>query len=221
MPRFFPDPSLEFEQGLVAVGGELNSEILLEAYSLGIFPWPQEGYPMLWFCPDKRGVLNFTDFKIPTRLKRSMKNYSNIRITRNENFAYVIRACAQQKRVGQAGTWINEEIIEAYIELSKLQVAQSWEVWSKDEIVGGGYGVLLRGIFSGESLFHHKSDMSKLALIKMVEDLQNMGLQWMDTQMVTPLLASFGAIEISKLDYLQRLKADQKPSQKGPKGNHR
>lgn len=222
MPSFFPDPSLDFEQGLVAVGGDLSPELLLEAYGKGLFPWPQEGYPMLWFCPDNRGILNFADFKIPQRLQRSCKNYAKkIEITRNENFEFVIRACAKQKRAGQNGTWINDEMIEAYLELSKMDVAQSWEVWSEGEIVGGGYGVLVRGIFSGESLFHHQTDMSKLALIKMVEDLKALGLDWMDTQMVTPLLASFGAIEIPKLDYLKRLKADQKPSQKSPKCNHR
>jgi len=149
------------------------------------------------------------------------ESQKKIEITRNENFEFVIRACAKQKRAGQNGTWINDEMIEAYLELSKMDVAQSWEVWSEGEIVGGGYGVLVRGIFSGESLFHHQTDMSKLALIKMVEDLKALGLDWMDTQMVTPLLASFGAIEIPKLDYLKRLKADQKPSQKGPKCNHR
>lgn len=221
MPSFFPDPSLDFEQGLVTVGGVLSPELLLEAYGKGIFPWPQEGYPMLWFCPEKRGILNFSDFKIPQRLQRSLKNYSKIKITRNENFEFVIRACAKQKRVGQTGTWISDEIIEAYTQLSRMDVAQSWEVWNEGEIVGGGYGVLVRGIFSGESLFHHQTDMSKLALIRMVKDLQAEGHDWIDTQMVTPLLASFGAIEISKLDYLKRLKADQKPSQKSPKRNQR
>lgn len=220
MPSFFPDPNLDFEQGLVAVGGELSPELLLEAYGKGIFPWPQEGYPMLWFCPDKRGVLNFADFKIPQRLQGSMKNYAKIKITRNENFEFVIQSCAKQKRANQSGTWINDEMMEAYTELSRMDIAQSWEVWDEGEIVGGGYGVFVRGIFSGESLFHHKTDMSKLALIRMVEDLKLLGCEWMDTQMVTPLLASFGAIEIPKLDYLKRLKADQKPSQKGPKRNH-
>lgn len=219
MPRQFPDPSFDYEQGLVAVGGDLKVETLVEAYSLGIFPWPQEGYPMLWFCPDKRGVLEFSNFHLPQRFQRNLKKMSGIEVTRNENFPAVIRACAEQKRKGQTGTWIHPEIIDAYIRLFKAGYAHSWEVWENEKLVGGGYGVMVQGIFSGESLFHHKTDMSKIALKKMVEDLSLEGLTWMDTQMVTPLLASFGAVEVSKLDYLKRLKIDQKPSQKSPKRN--
>jgi len=215
----FPDPSQNFDQGLVAVGGDLSVDTLVEAYSLGIFPWPQEGYPMLWFCPDQRGILEFSNFHLPQRLQRSLKKASGIEVTSNENFPAVIQACAEQKRKGQSGTWIHPEIVEAYIELFKAGFARSWEVWENKKLVGGGYGVMVRGIFSGESLFHHKTDMSKLALIRMVEDLTLEGLTWMDTQMVTPLLASFGAVEISKQDYLKRLKTDQKPRQKGPKGH--
>lgn len=208
----FPDPSLDYDQGLVAVGGDLSVDTLVEAYSLGIFPWPQEGYPMLWFCPNQRGVLDFSQFHLPSRFQRSLKKYTSITVTSNQNFEAVIRACAEQKRKGQPGTWIHSEMIDAYIQLFKAGFARSWEVWEKDELVGGGYGVMVRGVFSGESLFHYKTDMSKIALKSMVEDLTLEGLKWMDTQMVTPLLASFGAVEISKKNYLKRLKADQKPS---------
>ncbi len=212
MPRIFPDPSGDFEQGLVAVGGDLKVATLVEAYSLGIFPWPQEGYPMLWFCPEQRGILEFSKFHLPQRFQRNLKKLKDIEVTSNENFVAVIRACAEQKRKGQSGTWIHPEIIEAYIQLFKSGYARSWEVWEKGQLVGGGYGVMVKGIFAGESLFHYKTDMSKVALKQMVEDLSMEGLTWMDTQMVTPLLASFGANEISKKDYLKRLKADQKPS---------
>lgn len=207
----FPDPSQNFDQGLIAVGGDLSVATLVEAYSLGIFPWPQEGYPMLWFCPDQRGVLDFSNYCMPQRFQRSLKKISGIEVTSNENFPAVIRACAEQKRKGQTGTWIHPEIIDAYIQLFKAGYARSWEVWENNKLVGGGYGVMVRGIFSGESLFHHKTDMSKIALKRMVEDLTLEGLSWMDTQMVTPLLASFGAVEISKHEYLKRLKANQKP----------
>ena len=205
----FPDPKLDYEEGLVGVGGTLEVPVLLEAYTKGIFPWPQEGYPMLWFCPEKRGVLKFDHFKIPTSLKKKLKDYQRIRYTKDQNFADVIQACAEQKRLNQSGTWISDKIIEAYIEFHKAVYAHSWEVWENDELVGGGYGVFCQGIFSGESLFHKKTNMSKLALIKMVEDLKAQGLKWMDTQMVTPLLAGFGAEEIPKKQYLKLLSATQ------------
>jgi leucyl/phenylalanyl-tRNA--protein transferase len=206
----FPDPAQDYAEGLVAIGGTLEVPILLEAYSKGIFPWPQEGYPMLWFCPEKRGVLKFSDLHVPTSLRKKMKTYQNIRYTKNAAFAEVIRQCALQKRHLQQGTWISEDIIEAYIRFHEEGHAHSWEVWEKEELVGGGYGVFCKGVFSGESLFHKKTDMSKLGLLKMVEDLREMGLEWMDTQMVTPLLKSFGAVEMPKKEYLKLLSQTQR-----------
>jgi len=208
----FPDPKLDYEEGLVGVGGTLEVPVLLEAYSKGIFPWPQEGYPMLWFCPEKRGILKFDQFRIPSSLKKKLKIYRHIRYTKNQKFAEVIRACADQKRLNQLGTWISEPIIKAYIKFHKAGYAHSWEVWEGDELVGGGYGVLCQGVFSGESLFHKKTNMSKLALIQMIEDLKAQGLNWMDTQMVTPLLKTFGAEEITKKQYLKLLLATQDKS---------
>jgi leucyl/phenylalanyl-tRNA---protein transferase len=205
----FPDPKLDYEEGLIGVGGTLDVPVLIEAYSKGIFPWPQEGYPMLWFCPEKRGVLKFDNFKVPTSLKKKLKTYQNITYTKNKSFKEVIHACAEQKRLNQQGTWISDQIIKAYIKFHKEGYAHSWEVWDDHELVGGGYGVFCQGVFSGESLFHKKTNMSKLALIKMVEDLKADGLKWMDTQMVTPLLKSFGAEEIPKKQYLKLLSTTQ------------
>lgn len=212
--ELFPDPSRHYAEGLIAIGGDLSLEVLSEAYDKGIFPWPQEGYPMLWFCPEKRGVLSFEKFKIPHSLKKKLKHYSSRRMTRNQAFARVIEACAVQKRKGQAGSWISNEIMDAYIMLFENGHAHSWEVWDGEELVGGGYGVLFKGVFSGESLFHTQTDMSKLALIQMVKDLKEQGHTWMDTQMVTPLLALFGAEEIPKLRYLEMLRKRQKDFQK-------
>ncbi len=208
--EFFPDPSPPYEQGVVAVGGELTFPILREAYEKGIFPWPQEGFPMLWFCPDKRGILYLDKFKIPRSLAKKLKTYSSRVVTRNRAFERVIRDCATQARRGQTGSWISEEIIEAYTKLHQRGHAHSWEVWRDGILVGGGYGVKFKGVFSGESLFHHETDMSKLALIKMVEDLKAEGHLWIDTQMVTPLLANFGAEEISKDEYLKLLRKRQR-----------
>ncbi len=205
----FPDPTFDYEEGLVAIGGPLSVPVLEEAYSKGIFPWPQEGYPLLWFCPEKRGILKFENLHIPQSLRKKIKKYP-VQYSRNKSFIEVIQACAEQKRKDQIGTWITDEIIEAYIEFHKAGYAHSWEVWEKGELVGGGYGILCRGVFSGESLFHRKTNMSKLALLKMIEDLQKEGLKWMDTQMVTPLLRSFGAEEITKKDFLKLLSRSQK-----------
>jgi leucyl/phenylalanyl-tRNA--protein transferase len=205
----FPDPSLSYEQGLVAVGGELGVDLLVQAYSKGIFPWPQQGYPLLWFCPDNRGVLFFKDFHLPQRFKKDLRKFSQIKVTRNKAFEKVIEECSLVNRKSQAGTWITEEMKSAYIEMFHQGFARSWEVWDEGTLVGGGYGVLVKGVFSGESLFHHKSNMSKLALMAMVEDLTFEGHEWMDTQMVTPLSASFGAREISKADYLNLLRNRQ------------
>ncbi len=205
----FPDPSLNYEQGLVGIGGTLEVSVLIEAYTKGIFPWPQEGYPLLWFCPEQRGILKFDQFKIPKSLKKKLKLYQSIQYTQNKNFVEVIKACSAQKRNDQAGTWISENIIEGYINLHQAGLAHSWEVWENSELVGGGYGVLCKGVFSGESLFHKKTNMSKLALIQMVSDLKKQGLKWMDTQMVTPLLKSFGAEEIPKQQYLTLLSKTQ------------
>lgn len=211
--ELFPDPSLRYEQGLIAVGGDLSLAVLKEAYEKGIFPWPQEGYPMLWFCPDKRGILEFKKFKIPRSLSKKIKRYTSQKVTRNKAFDRVIRACASQPRKGQQGSWITENIVQAYVDLHEQGHAHSWEVWNQDVLVGGGYGVLFKGVFSGESLFHFETDMSKLALIQMVEDLKSEGHSWIDTQMVTPLLAQFGAEEISKNEYLPMLKKRQKEFQ--------
>jgi len=211
--ELFPDPSLPYDEGLIAIGGELSFEVLAEAYDKGIFPWPQQGFPMLWFCPDRRGLLDFEKFRIPRSLKRKLKNYASRRISRNHAFQRVIVACARQKRKGQKGSWITPDIIAAYTELFERGHAHSWEVWNGEELVGGGYGVQFKGVFSGESLFHTESDMSKLALIRMVEDLKSEGHAWMDTQMVTPLLALFGAEEVPKTHYLEMLRQRQKEFQ--------
>jgi len=206
----FPDPAEDFEQGVVAVGGDLQLETLKSAYSKGIFPWPHEGYPMLWFCPDPRGVLMFEEFRIPRSFQKTLRKFQDLTITRNGDFERVIQECAHQKRKDQKGSWINSSMIKAYLHLHQQGYAHSWEVWKSGQIVGGGYGVLFHGVFSGESLFHRETNMSKFALVNMVRDLKNDCLTWMDTQMVTPLLKSFGAKEISKKDYLAMLKARQK-----------
>ena len=209
MPRF-PDPrALAPGEGLAAVGGDLAPETLLEAYSIGLFPWPRKGLPMLWHCPDPRGVLDFADLKVPRSL-RSLARRSSFSFTVNRAFPAVIRACADAKRPGQPGTWITPGIVKAYERLHLMGVAHSVECWQGDALAGGLYGVYVGGVFSGESMFHRASGASKLCLVETARRLQARGLSWMDIQMVTDVTGLLGGKEIPRREFLDRLEAAEK-----------
>lgn len=202
--KHFPDPALAGRDGLVLVGGELSAKSLFEAYSFGIFPWPQEGLPTLWFCPAKRGILEFSD----VHLSRSFKKFLNTttwRVTWNQQFAAVIRQCAQSPRPGQDGTWITPGIERAYEEFHKAGFAHSLECWEGEELVGGLYGTFIAGVFSGESMFYLKPNASKLCLWHLIEELRRHDLKWMDTQMVTPHLKAWGGKYVTRKEFLMRL----------------
>lgn len=201
----FPDPSLDYEQGVVAVGGELSTALLKQAYAQGIFPWPHEDCPMLWFCPDERGVIDFAEFHVPSSLIKWGRKY-NPQIRINQNFAEVIAQCQAQARPGQAGTWITEEIKLAYTELSKKGFAKSVEVFIEDKLVGGIYGVQSKNYFSAESMFFLTPNASKWALYNLKLHLESNGATWMDIQMVTDVSKSFGGKTIPKKDFLKRIK---------------
>lgn len=207
----FPPPSSATEEGIVALGGDLSVETLLSAYSQGVFPWPHEGYPLLWFCPWERGILEFKDFHISRSLKKFISKQSNWRWTWNLSFTKVINACAKTPRPGQSGTWINQEMIIAYEHFHLAGYAKSLEVWENDQLIGGIYGVLVKNIFSAESMFFHKPNASKWALWQLVNHLQSMGLEWMDVQMITPITESFGAKLIAQEEFLMKLKESQRP----------
>ncbi len=183
----FPDPRNSTEEGLLAVGGALTPASLTEAYSHGIFPWPQEGYPMLWFSPDPRGVLDFKDFHVPASLKKWAKSHSQWTFTLNQAFPEVIKRCRRQERPGQSGTWITQEIEDAYQVFFQRGHILSMECWEEQKLIGGIYGVDMNGVFSGESMFFERSNASKMSFWKMVEHLQAQGRSWMDIQMVTPV----------------------------------
>jgi leucyl/phenylalanyl-tRNA---protein transferase len=203
----FPDPAYGSYQGIVALGGSLNAVNLLEAYRRGIFPWPMEGWPLTWFCPEERAILEFTDLHVPRRLERSRRR-SSFRLTINRNFKAVITHCAGVKRAGEVGTWITPRMLSAYCELHRLGHAHSVEVWDEEErLVGGIYGVDADGSFAGESMFHLRPNASKLALLYLIEHLQARGLDWIDVQVLTPHMTAFGAKEISRDEFLLRLKA--------------
>lgn len=203
--RYFPDPALPTMDGIVAFGDELSTDILLEAYENGIFPWPHPELPCLWFCPDKRGVLDFDELHIPKSLEKFIRK-TDLKITFNKAFTEVMNECAQVPRPGQGGTWITPPMLKAYKKFHDEGYAHSIECWQGDTLVGGMYGVFVNGVFSGESMFYKVSNASKLCLVKMIEQLKANGLTWMDIQMTTSVTESLGGKYISKAEFLQRIR---------------
>jgi leucyl/phenylalanyl-tRNA--protein transferase len=210
----FPDPKTADEDGILCFGGEFEVDILLDAYFHGIFPWPHEGYPLLWFFPLSRGVLFFKDIHISQSLKKLIKkNLYTFKV--NTNFSEVINQCALVPRKDQKGTWITEEMKVAYKELFDMGHILCVECYRTDskgteKLVGGLYGVWIAGVFSGESMFGLEDNVSKLCVIEMTKELTNKGLNWMDIQMVTPVLESLGGSYVSRDEYLKMLKNSQK-----------
>ena len=211
----FPPPDHAEPNGLLAVGGDLRSERLIRAYQLGIFPWYEEGQPILWWSPDPRLILEPEEFHISRRLGRTLKK-RKFKVTFDEAFVAVIQACATVLRKGQYGTWITREMQEAYIRLHQLGYAHSAESWFEGELVGGIYGVSLGRCFFGESMFSRATDASKVALATLVRQLEEWGFSMIDAQVTTQHLMSLGAREIPRSLFLQRLeKALSFPTRRG------
>lgn len=206
MPVYFPPVEQADETGLLAVGGDLNVETLESAYRKGIFPWPAEGYPVLWFAPPTRAILAFDELRISKRLRRYLKN-ADFAFRINSDFRGVIQGCAAAKnRRRQRGTWITHDIIRAYFHLHEAGLAHSFEAWNPaDHLVGGLYGVRIENYFAGESMFYREPNASKFVLIHTVEYLRSLGLTWMDVQIMSPLLKNFGAREIPRKKFMQWL----------------
>jgi leucyl/phenylalanyl-tRNA---protein transferase len=202
----FPPPEYADPSGLLAVGGDLSAERLLEAYRVGIFPWYSDDQPILWWSPDPRFILQLNEFKVSRSLRRTLKK-GIFSVTFDRAFEEVIRACATVPREGQAGTWITAEMQEAYINLHRLGFAHSVECWFEDELAGGLYGVSLGRAFFGESMFHHRSDASKVALATLVEKLKSWHFEFIDAQMATEHMITLGGKEIPRRIYLKRLKS--------------
>ncbi len=195
----FPDPAQATDEGLVAVGGDLAPERLLLAYRRGLFPWTVR--PVTWWSPDPRGVFELGSLHISRSLRRTLRQ-QRFRVTRDQAFRRVIEGCAQAPRPGR---WITEEFIEAYDRLHRLGHAHSVECWREGHLVGGIYGVVLGGLFAGESMFHRESDASKVALVHLHEHLVAQGFVLFDVQMVTEITGLLGAVRIPRTDYLRRL----------------
>ncbi|MCP5055263.1 MAG: leucyl/phenylalanyl-tRNA--protein transferase [bacterium] len=211
----FPPPAEASESGLLAVGGDLSPERLLLAYSLGIFPWYDEP-PILWFSPDPRMVLEPAELHVPRRLARTLRS-GGFETTLDRAFSDVIRACASVPREGQDGTWINPEMLSAYERLHELGFAHSCEAWWEGELVGGIYGVSLGSAFFGESMFHHRTDASKVALVQLVRSLAEWNFTLIDCQMHTEHLAGFGATEWPRARFQAALaSALREPTRRGP-----
>lgn len=203
---WFPDPETATEEGLVAVGGDLSIERLLLAYRSGIFPWPIENVPwMTWFSPNPRTILELDELHISRSMRRVL-NAKKFKVTLDQSFEEVIRACATVD--GRRGhTWITKEIIEAYTHLHLAGYAHSLEVWNLDHrLVGGIYGVSLGAFFGGESMFSIESNASKIALIALVEHLKARRFLLFDVQQATNHILSMGAREIPRQEFLRRLK---------------
>lgn len=201
----FPPVELALAQpnGLLAVGGDLSPERLLDAYRHGIFPWFNADDPILWWSPNPRMVLFPGEFKISHSLRKTLRN-GNYEVRTDTAFEQVMRACAAP-REGQAGTWILEEMIAAYCALHRRGYAHSVETWVDGELVGGLYGMAIGKMFYGESMFSRRTDASKIAIAYLAKQLERDEFGMIDCQMNTPHLASLGAREIPRDEFIRRL----------------
>ena len=202
----FPDPenALTEPNGLLAVGGDLSLERLLSAYKLGIFPWYEDGQPILWWSPDPRMVVFPDELHISKSLKKII-NRKVFKVSFNQNFPAVILACANQRSKNRDGTWITDEIQQAYIHLHQAGWAHSVEVWDDNNLVGGLYGIALGKIFFGESMFNEQNNASKVAFVYLTQSLKDQNFKLIDCQVSSEHLASLGAKEIRREKFMQHL----------------
>jgi leucyl/phenylalanyl-tRNA---protein transferase len=210
----FPSPE-HAEDGLVAVGGDLSPERLLLAYGSGIFPWYDEGLPILWHSPDPRCVLPVGDLHVGRSLRRVIAR-GTFEVRYDSAFEQVIRACKITPRVGQDGTWITDDMEEAYCRLHRLGYAHSVEAWSEDVLMGGLYGVSLGHVFFGESMFSWEPSASKVALVALAERVGPWGFRWIDSQVPTPHTMAMGAQLWPRARFLDVLRSElAHPTRKG------
>jgi leucyl/phenylalanyl-tRNA--protein transferase len=211
----FPDPKYAPKEGLLAAGGDLSPQRLLLAYQYGIFPWYNEGEPILWWSPDPRFVLFPSSIKVSKSMRRIMRK-GTFELRLDTAFEAVLEACANVKRAGQNGTWLIPEMQKAYLSLHHYGYAHSVEAWQNGELVGGLYGVALGRCFYGESMFAHVSNASKAALIYLAQQLEARGFELIDCQAETSHLASMGAEFMARSSFLRILEESrQQPTLRG------
>jgi leucyl/phenylalanyl-tRNA--protein transferase len=197
----FPDHRAANREGLLALGGDLSVPRLLLAYRSGIFPWTDD--PLTWWSPDPRAIFEIEQFHPPRRLEPKLR-HPPFELTIDRNFEAVIQGCAAPAP-GRGSTWISPRFVEAYTELHRQGHAHSVEAWEGKKLVGGIYGIAINGFFAGESMFHRATDASKIALCHLMAHLREKKFELFDTQVLSPLTARLGAIEIRRRDYLERL----------------
>jgi len=200
----FPPVQLADQDGVLAIGGDLSTERLLLAYKSGIFPWYNQGEPIIWYSPNPRMVLFPENLKISKSMSQVIRK-GEFTITFNQHFSEVISNCKNVYRQGQGGTWITNEMQLAYMQLHKKGIAKSVEVWLNNELVGGLYGIDLGHIFCGESMFSKVNNASKIAFIYLVQKLEKENYQLIDCQVYNNHLASMGAEEITRNEFLKFL----------------
>lgn len=197
------DQALDDPEGLLAAGGDLAPQRLIQAYRQGIFPWYQDGQPLLWWCPDPRTVLIPDELHISRSMHKFLRK-TDFRVSFDQDFMATIKACAAPRDYAD-DTWITRDMQAAYYQLHRLGLAHSVEVWQQDELVGGLYGVALGRVFFGESMFSRQTNASKTAFIYLVRQLKAWGFALIDCQMPTEHLFSLGARSIARRDFLQQL----------------
>ena len=202
--KAFPNIEEADEDGVLAVGGDLEVESLLLAYRSGIFPWPFDEDNLVWFAPPKRALLFFDDLYINRSFRKVIKK-QEYTVKKNTAFAEVISTCASIPRSDQPGTWITAEMQAAYIKLHEAGHAHSIEIYQEEELIGGIYGVQIGKCFSAESMFHHLPNASKLALYHLVEDLRQQDCHWLDCQVQNPFLKSLGVTEVQRKEFMSLL----------------
>lgn len=212
----FPPADLAAPSGLLAVGGDLQPERLLLAYRQGIFPWYEEGLPILWHSPDPRMVLTPGELHVARSLRRTLRR-QRFELRADTAFRQVMESCASVDRPGQSGTWITPEMIDAYHRLHDMGFAHSIETWRDGELVGGVYGVSLGAAFFGESMFTRVTDASKVAFVTLVRQIRRWGFRMLDGQVYTDHVARFGARLWAREDFLRELeRALEHPTRHGP-----
>ena len=201
---YFPPVTEADEEGILAIGGDLSTQRLILAYRNGIFPWYTDDEPIIWWCPNPRFVLFPDEIKISKSMRAVVKKQT-YSFTINNCFNNVIKNCKTINREGQSGTWISEEVIDAYTNLNNLGYALSAETWKNNKLVGGLYGVKMGNIFFGESMFSLSPNASKFAFIQLVQHLKNEGVKLIDCQVYTNHLESLGAKMIDRNDFMRLL----------------